>query len=179
MDNMIEDTCKTLYKYHVDAPYPEIKVKCKNPKYANIILYNYASAVSELSAVTQYIYHHMILEEKYPEASDTIKGIAIVEMHHLNILGNLIIALGKDPKYHYLKKHKSINWTSKYVEYSKDPSEAIKDDIASEIDAIRQYKQAIKDIDDPNIVEILSRIILDEEFHIDLFRGLQRKYSLV
>lgn len=179
MSNNIGEACDELYKYHVDEPYPEIEVERKNPKYANIILYNYASAVSEFTAINQYIFHHMVLEEKYNDISDTLRGIAIVEMHHLDILGDLTIALGKEPRYHYFKKHKPVNWTPKFIKYSTNASEAIKDDIASEIDAICQYKQSLKDIDDSNIKAIISRIILDEEFHIELFRGLQRKYSLV
>ena len=51
--------------YCIDLPYPPIKVKGQNPKYANLILLNYSSAVSELSAVTQYVYHQIALKYKY------------------------------------------------------------------------------------------------------------------
>lgn len=179
MNNDICTSNDKSYKYHVDEPYPQIDVKRKNPKYANIILYNYASAISEFTAINQYSFHSMVLSEKYADISNTITGISIVEMHHLNILGNLIIALGKEPKYQYFKKHKPVNWNPKFISYSTNPSEAIKDDIASEIDAICQYKKSLKSIDDSNIKSIISRIILDEEFHIELLRGIQRKYSLV
>ncbi len=42
--------------YHIDLPYPPIKVRGENTKFADLILLNYAGSVSELSAVTQYTY---------------------------------------------------------------------------------------------------------------------------
>lgn len=45
--------------YKLDLPYSPVKVQGQNPQYANLILLNYSSAVSELSAVTQYVYHEI------------------------------------------------------------------------------------------------------------------------
>ena len=46
-------------EYHVTLPYPKIKVESKNIAYANLILLNFAGYTSELSAVTQYVYHQI------------------------------------------------------------------------------------------------------------------------
>ena len=49
-------------------------------------------------------------------------------------------------------------------------------DIEDEKAAIKQYKDTITKIDDPNINAVIKRIILDEEFHIQLLTTLYSKY---
>ena len=166
-------------EYYVNIPYPPIEVKEKNPIYANLILLNYAGSVSELSAVTQYVYHEIAFSDnKYPDISETIKGISIVEMHHLQILGELIVKLGKDPGY-WIYKHKKTNlWTPEFLSFNTDLKKALTIDIIDEKEAIAQYKRTAKQIDDTHIVDIIDRIILDEEYHIKLFTELYYKYVL-
>ena len=41
---------------------------------------------------------------------------------------------------------------------------------------IKQYKETITKINDENINDIIKRIILDEEYHIQLLLGLYKKY---
>lgn len=164
--------------YCLDLPYPPIKVKGQNPKYANLILLNYSSSISELSAVTQYVYHEIALKYKYEEASETIEGIAEVEMHHLQMLGELIVKLGKDPGY-WICKHKKLSfWTPEFLSFNTTLKKALIVDICDEKEAITQYRRTIKQIDDPYINDILERIILDEEYHIKLFTELYNKYIL-
>ena len=45
-------------------------------------------------------------------------------------------------------------------------------------EAIKQYKETISKISDENINDILKRIILDEEIHIQLFLDLYKKYAI-
>lgn len=162
--------------YCIDLPYPPIKVKGQNPKYANLILLNYSSAVSELSAVTQYVYHQIALKYKYEEVSETIEGIAEVEMHHLQMLGELIVKLGKDPGYWICKHKKFSYWTPEFLSFNTSLKKALIVDITDEKQAITQYRRTIKQIDDHYINDILERIILDEEYHIKLFTELYQKY---
>ncbi|MEF9950982.1 MAG: ferritin family protein [Clostridium sp.] len=162
--------------YKVNLPYPEIKVKSKNPTYAKIILQNYAGMVSEISAITQYVNHEQRIFKDYPEISDTLKHIAMVEMHHLQILGLLACELGADLRYWSEKKGKHQYWSPKYLHYEKTPQSMIKADIADEKAAIAQYEKSISEIDDNNINAILKRIILDEQLHIKILSGILDTY---
>ena len=58
-----------------------------------------AGMVSELSAITQYLYHHQMLHERYPDVADLLKCISIVEMTHMELLGETILQLGGKPKF--------------------------------------------------------------------------------
>ena len=74
----------------VDLPYPPIQVKEKNRTYANLLSIDYCGAVSEMTAITQYINNENRLScEKCPVAR-TILGIAMAEMIHLQKLAELI-----------------------------------------------------------------------------------------
>ncbi|EOR27267.1 CotJC protein [Clostridium sartagoforme AAU1] len=91
--------------YSLGLPYPKIKVYDKNSIYADLIKKSYAGEVSELTAITQYTYHQLITSDYI---KNTLKGIAIVEMHHLEILGELLIALGENPTFLLRKKIKTF-----------------------------------------------------------------------
>ena len=56
--------------YSVNLPYPEVKVKEKNPNYIDLILLNYASNVSEFDAIAQHTYHQIALTYKNKEISE-------------------------------------------------------------------------------------------------------------
>ena len=51
------------------------------------------------------------------------------------------------------------------------------DFIAAEKAAIRKYQSQIACIEDPDIVAILKRILLDEELHVEIFTGLYETYA--
>lgn len=97
-------------------PFPEVKYVVKNPMYANLLYNDLSGELGELSAVTQYIYEHMDIAN-FPEISDIIVKIAIQEMKHLNLVGELIKRLGKNP---YFIDSKGMNWNSKYLKYNFD-----------------------------------------------------------
>ena len=162
--------------YSIDITYPEVKGKEKNSKYIDLILLNYSSAISEFDAIAQYTYHQIALTYSNKEISDTLCGISIVEMHHLEMLGKIIILLGGEPGY-WINNKKKNYWSGKLVNYDLS---SIKDiltiDIQDEKAAIKQYKETIAQIDDKYINAVLKRIILDEEFHIQLLVNLYTKY---
>ena len=162
--------------YSLNLPYPPIVVEKKNPRYIPLILQNYSGMVSEFTAVSQYIYHKFKLFDNSPKLANTISGIAMVEMHHLAILGELIVQLGGDPKYWINRKNKMYSWDSKFVDYGKTLKEYLTYDMQSEVAAIRQYEETITKISDENIINIIKRIILDEELHLKLFNELYQEF---
>ncbi len=156
---------ETNISYHVDLPYPDIKVEKENPRYANILLHNYSGIVSEFTAVDQYVYHKFKLFKDCPAVSQAIGEIAMVEMHHLEMLGELILLLGEDPRYWIKKKDKRYYWNGKFVDYGNTLKEYLDYDIQAEVVAIRDYNKALNEI-----------LILDEELHLKIFKELYAKY---
>jgi rubrerythrin len=83
----------------VDEPYPPIRVERPNPRYARILQEDFAGTVSEMTAITQYLYHHFDMEPVLREVAELLEEISIVEMTHFEMLGELIKMLGGDPVY--------------------------------------------------------------------------------
>ena len=152
--------------------YPEIKIENKNKEYAYLLLEDYAGKTSELTAITLYVYQHIINEDINKLLAKTLKGIFIAEMHHLEILGNLIRLLGVKPVYKTLDENIITPWNSNYVNYETNVTKILLLNIENEEAAIKQYKMHIQLINDKYIKEILERIILDELEHIKCFNNL-------
>ena len=133
-----------------------------------MLLHPYVGSISEDTATHLYLYQSFILDDKI---SETLKGIAIVEMHHLDMLARTINLLGLDPKY----EANNRPWTAQYVEYEKDISKMMLIDIKSETIAINNYRLLMKAIDDRYIKQLLRRIIIDEEIHIKIFKDIYDK----
>ena len=158
-----------------ELSYPNIQVEQKNLNYANILKVDYCGAVSELSAITQYINNETYLSNYDCSVARTVIGIAMAEMMHLEKLGLLITLLGGDLDYHTFQNGLDTEWTPKFLTLSKNPSEMIRLDIQAEKEAIEQYRKHIQMINDKYVKNILQRIIKNEEYHIFLFQSLLEK----
>mgnify|MGYP000941605054 CR=1 FL=1 len=62
----------------------------------------------------------------------------------------------------------------KQAEY--DVLKALNDDYAGELAAIRQYQEHIENITTPEIKEVLTHIMKEEEHHLDELTELLEKY---
>lgn len=149
------------------GPYPEPAVTAISPEYAALLLEDYAGQVSELTATTQYIYHHLVVPEGYEWIGDLLEDTAVVEMRHLELLGETIRLLGADPRYY---AQDGVYWTARYVAYREGLREQLEADIEAERAAIAQYERHYGLIADPHIRRLLARIIADEQLHLFLFR---------
>ena len=69
----------------VDLPYPPIKVQGTNPAHASLLSIDYCGAVSEMSAIAQYINNENRLAGVKCPIAKTLLGIAIAEMMHLQM----------------------------------------------------------------------------------------------
>lgn len=167
--NQLSNNCSfmNVKPIMVDMPYPSIKVESKNLIYANILSIDYCGSVSELSAITQYINNENRLSCERCLAARTILGIAMAEMMHLQKLGEIIFLLDGNLDYTVkLNNGRQAMWTPKYISIPQDIHKMILADIEAEKAAINQYKAHINMINDKYINAVLSRIILDEEYHI-------------
>ena len=147
----------------VDLPYPPVRVKERNPVYANLLSVDYCGSVSELSAITQYINNENRMSCEHCPLAKTILGIAVAEMMHLQKLGELIHLLGG----------KMRLWTPEYLTLPEQIGKMIAADIEAEQAAIHQYHMHMKMIRDPEVNAVLARIIKDEEYHIMLLRSVE------
>lgn len=162
--------------YADPSPYPEIKVLSPNPYYAEILMDDYAGVISEFTAISQYLYHHLELKAIDEELGELLENVAITEMLHFEIIANTIQKLGGNPIIRGSYSTHGNYWNGSFIHYGSDLCERLRADIDSEYKAIEEYQKHIYFIADPNIQLILQRIILDEKVHIHLFNQALVKY---
>lgn len=155
--------------------YPEPRVECENLYYANLLSEVFAGSVSEETAVHLYFYQHLILEEDYAEISNILEKISIVEMHHLELLGQTIRLLGGNPIFGVNKNREVIYWNGNNVNYNQNIQDILKIDMDAEKEAIKNYEYALQVIQDKFVQELLERIIEDEKTHLQIFENLYQK----
>ncbi len=161
-------------KYASSNTYPEVKVERENIFYAHLLLNDYTGYHGELTAITQYVFQNFNFYLKYPEAAHILSRIAIVEMHHLELLGKTIKLLGVDPVFQFQDTtfKYPFYWNSSFIKNSRDFKSSLKDDIFAECQAIKNYRKHLAIIEDKYIKNLLMRIIEDEKMHIKCFEYL-------
>ena len=150
--------------------YPSLANIRQNQRYANLLYDNFAGEQGELTAVNQYIYEHIELN-RYESFSKILFSIAKEEMHHLELIGDLIKRLGKKP--YYINQNK-LQWNAENVKYHfNNVYDMLMFNIESEKKAIEGYREAIKYTQNKSIKDLLERIILDEQTHLEIFNRLK------
>lgn len=173
--NQLTNTCNLMgvKPIMVDLPYPETRVREKNTNYANLLSVDYCGAVSEMSAITQYINHENRMSCQNCPLIKTVLGIAMAEMIHLQKLGELIYLLGGKvdfvAKYH---DRKPCMWTPEGVNITGDVRQMLLADIEAEKGAVKQYRVHMRMMNDDYVKAVLARIIMDENYHIMLLETL-------
>ncbi len=162
----------------VDLPYPNFDEVKNDFKIASVIYPSYSGTVGELNAVLQYVYHGFnFVRLKDEESADIMMGIALCEMEHLEILGKLLLKLGVDPV--FTKNFCDYDfYNTRFVSYSKTPKKMLMDDMTGETVAIFSYKKMIDKIQDETVSSVISRIILDEELHINVLKERFNKINV-
>ena len=163
---------KTKVICNLPTPYPEVRVERQNQNYARMLSAAYAGQDGELPTILSYIYGSTDCTGSMPESlSYTLRCVAIAEMRHLSMLGELIFLLGGDPRFCGINKRVGIN--TAMLPYQVEPAHVIASAIAGEDKAIRLYRSLAQTIDDKYVREVLKRIIMDEEHHLKLFSEMQ------
>ncbi|HCC34848.1 MAG TPA: hypothetical protein DEQ02_04155 [Ruminococcaceae bacterium] len=160
------------YRYRADAPYPKPIELPVNPRYARILMSDYSGNVSELTAINQYIYHHLEFGRLNTGIAKCLRSIAMVEMHHLELLGECIIRLGVAPRYYSETANRLRYWNAGFVRYGRKPREMLEMDLRAERGSIRGYEQTMRRIEHPGIVRLIKRIIEDEKLHAGILEDL-------
>ena len=150
-------------------PYPKIENIKQDYRFGKMLYDSYAGSYGELTATTQYVYENITNEEN-KELRNVLMRVAMDEMHHLKILGELLVELGFIPYYMGSRNNK---WCSDRVKYKFScMEEMMKYNIQTEKMAIKEYERLIENTEDKCIKDILSRIIKDEENHIRIFKAI-------
>lgn len=164
-------------KYLIDKPYPKIENIQENPKYATMILANIGGLYSEMNATSLYFYNHIILKKVWPELSEAMNQISMVEMHHLEIFAQLAYDLGADPRLWDCQQGYLEYWSPGYNVYPCQIQSLLENALIQEEKAIDIYRHQINCINNKTIKDILSRIIEDEQFHIKIFLSFLEEYK--
>ena len=153
-----------------NIPYPKLMNIRQNQRYAELLYDSFAGSSGELTAVTQYIYEHIELN-RYESFSKILLSIAIEEMHHLQLIGELIRKLGK--RAYFIDKNQCA-WSTENIKYHfNNVYDMLMFNIESEKKAILGYKDAINCTQNKSIKDLLERIILDEQTHLEIFNRLK------
>ena len=153
-----------LTVYLDSEPYPTVG-KGSDPNTVRMLKEDYAGAVSEMTAVSQYVYQN-ILSTDNESFANAILQIGIVEMSHLDMLGDAILALGGNPTF----GNGSIFWQGKLVNYARTLPEMLRADIEAETQAIANYTRHAANTTNASVRALLLRIIKDEQLHLRFFR---------
>lgn len=160
----------------LDLPYPDISAVKPDRHFAERVSALYAGRYGEFTAVSTYSYQQFILKEDFAYLSDVIECISLVEMHHFELLAELILRLGGDPVIGETQRRRVSYWNGSYAGYARRPERIIADNIRAERRAIADYTAAADSTTDKAAASLLRRIAKDEEYHLKLFQQLQEKY---
>lgn len=153
-----------------NSPWPSIEVVSQNQRYAAAMLSNIGACNSEMSAISLYVYNSIITKNYFFDIAECFHRISIVEMHHLNIFGELSIMLGADPRLWSYQNGRMRYWSPACNRYPTRIGALVTNALNGELEAIKKYQAQAQWIDDFNIKAILNRIIADELCHVEIFR---------
>lgn len=126
---------------------------------------------SELNALSTYLYQDWSFYPSMHEIANIMEQIAIVEMTHLDVLSNAIVAFGGKPDYTL----DGVFWNARSVNLNLILPEAMRQNIVDEECAINAYEKAINKVDNLSLKRIFAKIIADEKTHITIFREILRR----
>lgn len=171
-DFMLYSEVEAILKEVGEVPYPSIPYVDKNTGYAQMLYEDFAGNMGELSAICQYIFEHLSLLDE--EIAKIMLAVSKVEMHHLDLIGELIRRLGKKPIF---MSEMGCLWNAGWVKYNfKTIHEMMLFNIETEKIAIQGYEKAKKYTRNRSIIHLLDRIILDEQSHIKIFSKIAEVY---
>ncbi|MFR8103651.1 MAG: manganese catalase family protein [Clostridia bacterium] len=159
---------KEMLEANKQLPFPKLQNIKKSTNYAKMLYEDFAGNLGELSAITQYVYEHIQIENQ--DISRLLLQIAIQEMKHMEVIGSLIKQLGLEPKY---VNSLGETWSAHNVRYKTGTrKETMLYNAELEKEAIMGYKKAMMHTRNQSIRATLNRIILDEEIHLKVFQDL-------
>jgi len=157
----------------MNLPYPSVQVQERNLEYADLISVSYCGTISEMSAVMQYINNESRMINKKCLMGKTILGMALAEMMHMQILGEMIGLLGGTVCYTAKPPGgQQWVWSPQCLTLPERFDEMLQADLEREMATINQYNMHMRMIKDVHVNTVLYRIVQDEQYHIMLLRSM-------
>lgn len=150
-----------------ESPYPKID-RCERDKHSvAVISPAYCGGHGELSAVLGYTYKNIHFKNLCEKATaELLMNIAMAEMMHFQMLGEMICSLGVDPIFTAYPPCVGNYFNTSHISYSFSPSRMISDAIVGEIMAIKQYQLMLDSLKNERVKNLIERIIQDEQLHL-------------
>ena len=145
------------------SPYPEVKGN-HDPATVAMLKNDYAGLVSELTAITQYIFQNNSSDDE--TFANAMLQIAISEMQHLDLLGDAIHTLGGTTEF---TDGNHRFWTAANVNYANDRAGMLRANIQAEQAAIANYERHAAATSNESVRRLLLRIADDERLHLKFF----------
>ena len=164
-----EDCC-------LHSSFPEVEKNIKDDKVIKKLIDIYAGSKGEFTASSLYVYQSFILKPKEKRLSEILERISICEMSHVEILSQILLSMGINPKFcKYIDNNQNIcnYWSAGNVKYITDIATFIDYNIKSEEFAIKEYNELIALTDSQNIKDIVNEIIKDEKAHLSIFKKIK------
>ena len=155
----------------LNSIYPEIKGANNNPQTVGILKDLLSSRDGELVGIMQYIYQSRLASKVESEVSQLLEEIAVVEMEHMELLMDAIIAFGGTPKY---DNSRGQMFNAGYINYTDKLKSMLEANIAGEERAIADYSRAQKMVENQSLKDLLNRIIEDEKLHLNAFKTIYK-----
>lgn len=156
--------------------YPNIENANNDTRVVMLLKDLLASRNGEASGVMQYFFQSRIARQVDDEIADILEEISIVEMEHMQLLMDAIVAFGGVPKY---ENSKGQPFSANYINYSTKLKDMLQFNILDEQNAIRDYNNAQQFIDNQSLKNLLARIVEDEKLHLNIFKNLQNTVSFL
>ena len=129
------------------------------------------SQAGELNAISNYIYQEIVFADYLPNLADTFEKIALVEMKHYEILGELIQKLGGNPAVRArVINNQFDNDFEDTEEVENTAKKALYADIHDEEKASADYYRLAQTSNDPAVAAIYQQISEDEAGHAALLK---------
>lgn len=150
--------------------YPEIVGADNNPQTVQILKDLLSSRDGEVAAIMQYMYQSRIANKIDTNIAGLLEEIAVVEMEHMELLMDAIIAFGGTPKY---ENSRGQMYNAGYINYSTKLKEMLDANIADEQKGVADYELAQKLVTNQSLKQLLIRISQDEQMHLNTFKMLR------
>ena len=167
--------------FRAEIPYIGITEKCgcKNSVYRLKELL--ASPKGEMTAVNKYVYCAAVLKKENPEVSGIFEEIAKVEMHHMNMIMQLLISSGEYPVYsceNYCSgRRKEVFWSAGFIKYNNNLKNMLISFLNDESGAASEYMSLADSCENEEMAAVLKRIAMDEKIHCKILTDLFEKYK--
>ena len=156
-----------------NVTYPPLVDVEPDYNFGKMVYDSYAGSKSELTTILTYTYEGLTNSDKEDMAT-LLGAISMQEMAHFKLLGGILVKMDLKPYYmnSFGNKWCSDNVRSQFTCIG----EMLDFNIKSEIEAIEGYEQLKKNCKNESINSLLSRIIMDEKNHIEIFKMLKKQF---